>query len=112
VATFSRTSIVLVNFPFTDLSDTRLRPALVLAKATDADYILCQITSNSQIDSKAIEINNADFTQGSLRQTSFARPNKIFTGHQSLITRRVGILSEEVTDTIVDAIMNILRNKR
>jgi mRNA interferase MazF len=112
VATFSRTSIVLVDFPFTDLSDTRLRPALVLAQATAEDYILCQITSNSQIDSKAIEINNADFTQGSLRQTSFARPNKIFTGHESLITRRVGILSEEATDAIVDAVVKILRNSK
>ena len=110
MATFSRTSIVLVNFPFTDLSNTRLRPALVLAQANAEDYILCQITSNSQIDSKALEINSTDFTQGSLRQTSFARPNKIFTGHESLITRRVGILSEEATDAIVDAVVEILRN--
>jgi mRNA interferase MazF len=81
-----------------------------LAQATAEDYILCQITNNSQIDSKAIEINNVDFTQGSLRQTSFARPNKIFTGHQSLIVRRVGILSEEATEAIVDAVVRILRN--
>jgi mRNA interferase MazF len=110
VATFSRTSIVLVNFPFTDLSDTRLRPALILAQATAEDYILCQITSNSQIDKEAIEITNEDFTVGSLRQISYARPNKIFTGHESLIARRVGILSEQATEKIVDAVVKIIRN--
>ena len=110
MATFSRTSIVLVDFPFTDLSDTRLRPALVLAQATAEDYILCQITSNAHIDSKAIEISNTDFINGSLRQISYARPNKIFTGHESLINRRVGILSEKKTNEIIDAVVEILKN--
>lgn len=109
MATFSRSSIVLVDFPFTDLSDTRLRPALILAQATAEDYILCQITSNAHIDGKAIEILDTDFAQGSLRQISYARPNKIFTGHESLITRRIGVLRESKTDNIIDAIIEILK---
>jgi mRNA interferase MazF len=106
---FGFASVVLVEFPFTDLSQTKLRPALVLAQATKEDWILCQITSNFGIDNKAIEIKDADFTQGSLRQISYARPNKIFTGHESLIEKRVGVLHKEKASAIVEAVVKILR---
>jgi mRNA interferase MazF len=109
MATFERSSVVLVDFPFSDLSDYKLRPALVLAQANMQDWFLCQITSNAGVDSKAIEIKSSDFEKGSLQRTSFARPDKIFTGHESLINRRVGILSEEATTKIIEAVIDILR---
>lgn len=61
MATFGRASIVLMNFPFSDLSQTKLRPAIILASASKEDWILCQITGNSNIDDKAIEITDGDF---------------------------------------------------
>lgn len=111
MATFGRASVVLVDFPFSDLSNSKLRPAVVLAQASSQDWFLCQITSNAKIDERAIEIKDADFVTGSLRQRSFARPNKIFTGHESLINRRVGILSDSVAGKIADAVIAILRQK-
>jgi PemK-like, MazF-like toxin of type II toxin-antitoxin system len=111
VAAFGRASVVLVDFPFSDLSDSKLRPAVVLAQANRQDWFLCQITSNAGIDERAIEINDPDFVVGSLRQRSFARPNKIFTGHERLINRRVGILSDGATGKITDAVIAILRQK-
>lgn len=89
MAAFGRASVVLVEFPFSDLSDKKLRPAVVLAQANRQDWFLCQITSNAGIDAKAIRIKQADFAMGSLRQESFARPDKVFTGHETLIERRV-----------------------
>jgi hypothetical protein len=38
-------AIVLVRFPFSDLSRTKLRPAVVLADAGRGDRVLCQVTS-------------------------------------------------------------------
>ena len=111
MAAFGRASVVLVDFPFSDLSNTKLRSAVVLAEANPQDWFLCQITSNAGIDEKAIEIKDTDFVAGSLRQRSFARPNKIFTGHQSLINRRVAILSDQAALEIVEAVIAILRQK-
>jgi mRNA interferase MazF len=102
---------VLVEFPFSDLSDKKLRPAVVLAQANRRDWFLCQITSNAAIDARAIEIKQADFAVGSLRQQSYARPDKLFTGHESLVDRRVGVLSETATSIIVDAVVAILKSK-
>jgi mRNA interferase MazF len=58
VAAFGRASVVLVDFPFSDLSQTKLRPAIVLAQANSQDWFLCQITSNARIDERAIEIKD------------------------------------------------------
>jgi mRNA interferase MazF len=38
--------VVLVRFPFSDLSWSKLRPAVVLAHAGGVDWVLCQVTSN------------------------------------------------------------------
>jgi mRNA interferase MazF len=38
-------SVTLIPFPFSDLSQSKIRPALVLANAERGDWILCQITS-------------------------------------------------------------------
>ncbi len=109
--TFERASIVLIHFPFSDLSQTKLRPALVLSQTTKEDRILCQITSNSNVDEKAVEIHPDDFVEGSLRHISYARPNKIFTGHESLILKRVGVLSDEKYTQIIESVIEILRSK-
>ena len=52
MAALGRASVVLVDFPFSDLSQTKLRPAVVLAQANRQDWFLCQITSNAGIDER------------------------------------------------------------
>jgi hypothetical protein len=47
VARFVVGDVVIVPFPFSDLSESKRRPALVLAVLTGDDLILCQITSQS-----------------------------------------------------------------
>src|SRR4051794_19085832 len=49
-------AVVLVRFPFSDLSATRLRPAVTLADAGRGDWILCQATSNPYADPRAVEL--------------------------------------------------------
>ena len=102
--------VVLVPFPFSDLSDAKLRPALVLADAGRDDWILCQITSNPYGDPRAITLDSADFRSGSLRMTSFARPGKLFTANSSLIVREVGDLRAETMSKVIDAVVGILRS--
>jgi mRNA interferase MazF len=50
-------AVVLVRFPFSDLSQSKLRPAVVLADAGRGDRILCQVTSKPYGDAQAIELN-------------------------------------------------------
>lgn len=45
MVTPSAGTVILVPFPFSDLTQAKLRPAVVLAQADRGDWILCQITS-------------------------------------------------------------------
>jgi mRNA interferase MazF len=109
MVTPSAGAVVLVPFPFSDLSHSKLRPAVVLADVGKGDYILCQITSNPYSDSRAIELTNNEFASGSLHVVSYARPAKLFTAHHKLLVAQVGILSDDTLKKIVEAIVKILR---
>jgi len=63
-------AVVMVPFPFSDLSQTKLRPAIALAGSGRGDWVLCQITSNPYADSRAVLLESRDFAVGSLRLTS------------------------------------------
>lgn len=98
-------SVVLVPFPFSDLSQSKLRPALVLAGTSQGDVILAQITSKPYADAHAIEITDRDFLSGSLRVTSYVRPEKLFTASQSLIRAEVGKLKPEVFSKVIQRVV-------
>lgn len=66
--------IVLVPFPFSDLSQAKLRPAVALADAGRGDWILCQVTSNPYGDPRAVHLTPVSFGSGSLRFDSYAPP--------------------------------------
>lgn len=101
--------IVLVRFPFSDLSQSKLRPAVCLADAVRGDWILCQITSNAYGDLRAIPIDDADFVTGGLKVASHARPGKLFTAHERLIVQSVGKLRDDALRRVVDAVVELLR---
>jgi len=86
--------IVLVPFPFSDLSQTKVRPAVCLADAQNGDWILCQVTSSPYGDPIALSLSAVDFESGGLLGHSFARPAKLFTAHQSKVLRVVGKLND------------------
>ena len=109
VVTPTAGAVVLVPFPFSDLSQVKLRPAVVLADAGRGDWILCQITSNPYGDPRAIELVDSSFAAGSLRVVSYARPGKLFTANRDVIVTQVGSLKGEPFTQIVEAVVDILR---
>jgi mRNA interferase MazF len=106
---FSAGAVVLVPFPFSDLSQSKVRPAVLLADAGRGDLVLCQVTSNPYGDPLAIELSVGDFSTGSLQLTSYARPGKLFTASDRLIVRQVGTLTLAARTRIADAIVQLLR---
>src|SRR5258706_7652038 len=99
--------VILVAFPYSDLSDFKLRPALVIGKAEFKNLILCQITSKPGTSNSAIKLEDSDFESGSLNRVSYARPDKIFTAEPSIIEKRVGKLSADSRDKVRAAVRAI-----
>ncbi|NQT34857.1 type II toxin-antitoxin system PemK/MazF family toxin [bacterium] len=104
-------AVILVPFPFSDLSRAKLRPAVVLASAEKDDWILCQVTSNPYKDKRAIELTDDAFQRGSLKRISYARPAKLFTANVSLFHSEAGLLKSETLEDIINSVVGVLKGK-
>ncbi|AFZ37816.1 transcriptional modulator of MazE/toxin, MazF [Stanieria cyanosphaera PCC 7437] len=109
MAAFVKGDVVIVPFPFSDLSQAKRRPVLVIATFTGDDLILCQITSQAVTDSYAVAVTNNDFTTGGLNQNSNIRPNRLFTADRGLILYKAGQLTANKLKEVIDKIINILQ---
>ncbi len=101
--------VVVVPFPFSDLTQAKRRPALVLAELEGDDLILCQITSRNVSDSYAVGLIDSDFTQGGLRLESNIRPNRLFTADSAIVLYRIGSVARPKLAEVVDRVVSILR---
>lgn len=104
--------IVLVNFPLTDLSQTKLRPALVLwFSATGNDVTLCAITSQNvshlNLEEFALDASDAEFSNRGLRVSSKVIVTRIATLNRQLISRKLGKLGTQqmqiLNETLIQA---------
>ncbi|MBC8182630.1 type II toxin-antitoxin system PemK/MazF family toxin [candidate division KSB1 bacterium] len=110
MAKFIKGEVVVIPFPFSDLSQAKRRPALVLSSLPGYDLILCQITSQQITDSYAIPLKESDFDRGSLKVESNIRPNRIFTADKAIILYSVGMLKQEKIDFVIDKLIEILKS--
>lgn len=98
--------VVIVSFPFSDLSQSKLRPALVLVDLPGNDFVACMITKQDKKDRFSVAISNVDFVSGAITHDSFVRLSKLFTAHDSLVTRVAGTISTRKFDEIVTVLIS------
>jgi mRNA interferase MazF len=109
VAKFVKGDVVVVPFPFSDLSNAKRRPALVLAGLEGDDLILCQITSQAIRDQYAVPLQDDDFDKGGLQRPSNVRPNRLFTADSQIVLYRVGSLHRTKLTEVIDKVVEIIQ---
>lgn len=82
--------IVLIPFPFSDLTGNKLRPALVLI-STELDVTVCFITTQFQWKDE-FDINLIPSSTNGLKKTSLLRTSKFSTIDKVFILGRIGTL--------------------
>jgi mRNA interferase MazF len=105
-----RGDIVVVAFPFTDLSQKKRRPALVLAVVSRQDAVICQITSQPFGHPYVVPITKSDYVKGlgTLPRASFVLPHRVVTANATLFERLAGRLKPEKIDEVARKIFEIL----
>ena len=108
----ARGDVVLVTFPFTDLSSTRVRPALVVGRVAGDDLILAFITSRTTAadprGSCLLGSSDADFPRTGLKVDSLVRLDKLVTLHRRLVLRRLGQIGPSTTGVVNSALRFVL----
>lgn len=106
--TVKQKDIVLIPFPFSNMTQQKQRPVVVLSDSVynskNSDLICCTITSNLRDYAHSISISNNDLESGNLLYSSKVKPNKVFTLEQNKILKnlcRLNILkSKEIVSNL------------
>ncbi len=106
---FTRGDVVVVPLDFSDFSNFKRRPALVVATPTGLDPVLCMITSRIRQDTYNVMITNNDFEYGGLRVNSYVRVCHLFTVDGNFIEYIAGRIIPEKINEVIDAIIAMLR---
>jgi mRNA interferase MazF len=101
--------IIASSFPFSDLSSTKLRPAIVAAIVDFENVILCQITSRPYSSTKPIKLLAKDFTDGKLPIDSYIRPDKLFTADPSIVKDIYGEVTKDKLNETHSAICGLFK---
>jgi mRNA interferase MazF len=101
---YKRGDIILVPFPFTDLSSSKRRPALVVSpddfNGRLQDLVVIAITSQLT-DDNAVTVEQDDCVDGMLPKTSVVKLAKLFTIHSTLVLKRICALRDEKLDAVL-----------
>ncbi len=96
-----RGDLLLVPFPFTDLSAAKRRPVLAITQSDSyGDFIALPVTSRPQSD-HAVALTAPDLVSGTLPAASWIRTNRVVTLNGSLVVKNVGRVSEQVVSAAV-----------
>ena len=110
---FKRGDIVLIPFPFTDLSSSKQRPALVVSSdslnAASDDVLVAAITSQiaPKLTSVEFMIPLQVLPACGLPKPSVVRLTKLAALHRQLVIKRIGYMPEPVLTQILAQIRQL-----
>jgi len=106
---YKQREIVLVPFPYSDLTASKQRPALIISNSLvnrSEDRICCLITSN--FFNEGIPIENKNFESGKLPFKSWVKVNRIFSVNEKIIRKKLCTINREFHGRLLAEIGKIL----
>ena len=114
MSTYRQRDIVLVPFPFSDLSRQKVRPVLILSNDLynhqSADVLVCGLTTNLAPTSYSVIIDVTDVEQkDTLKHRSKIKADTIASLEQSILLRPLARLKEPIFDQVIAEIHKLIR---
>ncbi len=109
---YEQKEIVLIPFPYSDLTGSKLRPALIVSNNKlnkTEDRLCCLITSNKP--QEAIKIVNSSFEEGKLPFESWAKPQRLFTINEKIIKKKLCTINDRFHGIVVEAINSYIKKE-
>ncbi len=106
--------IILINFPFTVPSVSKVRPAVIITITDDRfhDLVVCAISSiiPDSLTKREIPIRTTDneFSQTGLRVDSVVKVDRIATLRRSDVITTIGHCSSKIWQTVIEAFRTLV----
>ena len=112
---YRQRDIVLVLFPFSDLSGQKVRPVLILSNDAynqqSADVVVCGLTTNLRPAPYSIIVDVTDVEQpGTLRHKSKVKADAIASLEQSILIKQIARLKLSVVRQVVAEIEDLIKS--
>lgn len=99
-----RGDLILIPFPFADLSATKRRPVLALTDSDSyGDFLAVGLTSRPHHPS-AIPVSPGDLVAGALPMASWVRTDRLITLSSALAIKSFGQTSTSFVQQVLDAV--------
>jgi mRNA interferase MazF len=102
-----RGDIILITFPFTDLTSIKVRPALVVSSdryniaSNDAIFMLVtSITSNLFMEDLLVDSTHPEFGATGLRKPSLFKIDRIVVLSKTIAVRKIGEAGPQIMNEI------------
>ena len=109
---YEQGEILLVPFPFTDLSSIKRRPVLILSNSQynsrSEDIVTCGITSNLKDSNFSVLIDDRNLISGKLPIQSIIKVDKLFTLNQRLIRRRLAKTNQKTFNLVKKELFKLI----
>ena len=109
---YEQGEVIVVPFPFSDLSNIKQRPVLILSKDSDnkisEDIITCGITSNLRDIKYSVLIDNNDLEKGEIPAKSRIKIDKLFTLNKNIIKKKVAKINKETLLKVKEEFMKLI----
>ena len=113
---YKQRGIVLVPFPFSDLSGKKVRPVLVLSNndynRRSSDILVCGLTTNLKKTPYSIAVSPDDVEiKGSLRHESKIKIDAIASIEKKLLIKTIATLKLNVFEEVISEINRLIKVK-
>ena len=103
-STIKQGDIVILDIPFSDFSETKKRPTLVISSTKYnnqfQDIIVASITSQPSDSSFRVALSQKDLTDGKLKMDSSIKVDHPVAAHKKIIEQRIGSVSTKKMDEV------------
>ncbi len=111
---YNQREIVLVPFPYSDLTSVKRRPVVILSNKrfneNSEDVVVAAITSKEFSDEYSIMITNNELEYGILPEPSVIKISKLFTIHKSKIVKKFSILNHSSFEEVIKRLRLLFKN--
>ena len=110
---YKQGEIVLIPVPFSDLTNRKKRPVLIISNNgynnMTEDIIVVAITSQLKDLDYSVVIESKDLTEGILKVTSAIRADKVYTLSKNIVVKKFGTVNLEVFEDVCTKINELIK---
>ena len=110
---FKQREVVLVPFPYSDMTSTKKRPVLIVSNDdynhNHKDVIVCVITSIAHNDKYSIQLKEINLEYGLLPEDSIIKVHKLFTIDKSKIIKKFSVINKDYYNQVNKILVDLFK---